>query len=148
MVGLFVTAGLIALFFLAMQVSNLSSFQGNESYTIKARFENVGGLKIRSPVSVAGVRIGRVKVITFNKETYEAIVDMSIESRYDTLPTDTSASIFTSGLLGEQYIGLEPGGDEEFLGDGDFLELTQSALVLEEMIGRFLFKKAEGSGNN
>ena len=148
MVGLFVTAGLIALFFLAMQVSNLSSFQSSGSYIIKARFENVGGLKVRSPVTVAGVRIGRVKVITFDKEAYEAIVDMSIESHYDTLPTDTSASIFTSGLLGEQYIGLEPGGDEEFLGEGDFLELTQSALVLEEMIGRFLFKKAEGSGEN
>lgn len=144
LVGLFVAAGIVAVFFLAMQVSNLGDANGGASYQISARFDNSGGLKVKSPVTVAGVRVGRVAAIYFDKETYESVVEMNIYSGFNTFPKDTSASIFTAGLLGEQYIGLEPGGDEEFLVDGDELQLTQSALVLEEMIGQFLFSKAEG----
>lgn len=145
-VGLFVAAGLAALFMLAMQVSNLSTMSNEQGYELIARFENVGGLKVRSPVSVAGVRVGRVADISFDNETYEAIVRMNIEPRYDRFPTDTSARIFTAGLLGEQYVALEPGGAEEVLKAGDSIQLTQSALVLEQIIGQFLFSKAsEGS---
>lgn len=145
-VGLFVAAGLAALFMLAMQVSNLSTMSNQQGYELIARFENVGGLKVRSPVSVAGVRVGRVAGISFDNETYEAIVRMNIEPQYDRFPTDTSARIFTAGLLGEQYIALEPGGAEEVLKAGDSIQLTQSALVLEQIIGQFLFSKAsEGS---
>jgi len=149
-VGLFVAMGLVALFFVAMQVSNLAELQTNEaSYKITARFENIGSLKVRAPVSVAGVKIGRVSHIGFDNKTFEAIVEMRIEPQFNTLPVDTSASILTAGLLGEQYIGLSPGGFDDTLKDGDELELTQSAIVLEQVISRFLFNKAEsGSGNN
>ncbi len=142
-VGLFVFIGIGALFFLAMQVSNLSSLDNSKGYLLTANFENVGGLKVRSPVTVSGVRIGRVSDISFDKNGYQAVVVMRINPYYDTLPADTSASIYTAGLLGEQYIGLEPGGEDDFLKDGDELGLTQSALVLEEIIGQFLFSKAE-----
>ena len=143
LVGLFVMAGIAALFFLGLQVSNLSAFSGEEGYRLFARFENSGGLKVRSPVTVAGVRIGRIRAIEIDNETFEAVVEMRIRPEFNTLPMDTAASIFTSGLLGEQYIGLDPGGDEEIMQDGDEIELTQSALVLEEIIGQFLFSKAE-----
>lgn len=142
-VGFFVFLGIGALFFLAMQVSNLSSFDRGEGYRLVARFENIGGLKVRSPVTVSGVRIGRVHAVRYDKNAYQAVVEMRIDPVYDTLPTDTSASIYTSGLLGEQYIGLEPGGGDEYLQDGDQFEFTQSALVLEEIIGQFLFSKAD-----
>lgn len=143
-VGLFVAAGLAALFVLAMKVSNLSSFAGDENvYNVVARFDNVGGLKVRSPVSVGGVRVGRVSDIEFDNRTFEAVVTLSISDRYDQFPTDTAAQIFTAGLLGEQYVGLEPGGAEEVLKDGDEVQLTQSALVLEQIIGQFLYSKAE-----
>jgi phospholipid/cholesterol/gamma-HCH transport system substrate-binding protein len=146
-VGLFVAMGLIALFFLAMQVSNLSDIRiDNKGYRITARFENAGSLKVKAPVSMAGVRIGRVSAIQFDKDTYEAIVEMRIEPGYDTLPIDTTATVFTAGLLGEQYVGLSPGGSEEYLKEGDEIELTQSAMVLEEVISRFLFNKAESGG--
>lgn len=144
-VGLFVAAGFAALFVLAMQVSNFASYIDREdSYTLTARFENVGGLKVRSPVSVAGVRVGQVTAIDFDNDTFEAVVTMAISRRYDRFPRDTSAQIFTSGLLGEQYIGLDPGGEEEVLADGDEIRLTQSALVLERVIGRVLSEKAVG----
>ena len=144
-VGLFVAIGLIALFFVAMQVSNLGEMRtARGSYTITARFDNIGGLKVRAPVSMAGVRVGRVSRIAFDNKTYQAIVEMRIDPAYDTFPDDTSASILTAGLLGEQYIGLSPGGSDEFLKDGDELDLTQSAIVLEQVISRFLFGKAEG----
>ncbi len=146
-VGLFVFIGIGALFFLAMQVSNLSSLDNSKGYRLTAKFENVGGLKVRSPVTVSGVRIGRISDISYDKNSYQAVVAMRINPYYDTLPADTSASIYTAGLLGEQYIGLEPGGDDDFLKDGDEFELTQSALVLEEIIGQFLFSKAEDSAN-
>lgn len=139
LVGLFVACGIAALFFMAMQISNLSSFSKADSYTITARFENSGGLKIKSPVSVAGVRIGRISDISIDKESYESIVEINIESQYK-LPDDTSASIFTAGLLGEQYISLEPGGSEEFIAPNGVIDITQSAIVLEEIIGQFLFK--------
>ncbi len=143
MVGAFIAAGLVALFFLSMKVSNLSTMAGGEGYPIIARFDNIGSLKVRSPVTMAGVRIGRVSAIGFDKETYEAVVTMNIEDQYDTIPDDTFAKIFTAGLLGEQYIGLDPGGSEKYLKAGDQIHLTQSALVLEEIIGQFLFSKAE-----
>lgn len=143
LVGLFVAAGIVALFFLSLQVSNLRTFMPADTYVITARFSNSGGLKVKSPVSLAGVRIGRISNIYLDKETYESVVEMSIESKYDTLPDDTSATIYTAGLLGEQYINLDPGGSSDFLKNGGRIEITQSAIVLEEVIGRFLFQKAE-----
>ena len=139
-VGLFVAAGIAGLFFLALQVSNLSSFTDHESFTITARFQNSGGLKVKSPVSVAGVKIGQVSSITFDPKSYESVVQMNIDAKYNTLPDDTSASIFTAGLLGEQYVNLEPGGSEEYLQNGGKIEITQSAIILEKAIGQFLFK--------
>ncbi len=147
MVGVFIAAGAAALLMLAMKVSNLNAFSDVEGYEVTAQFENIGGLKVLSPVSVGGVRIGRVSAIDFDQEDYEAVVTMAINPQYDRLPVDTSASIFTSGLLGEQYIGFEPGGEERFLKDGDQITLTQSAMVLEQIIGQFIFSKAsEGGG--
>ena len=145
-VGTFVALGLVALFFLAMQVSNLSLSTSSEGYLVQARFANVGSLKVRAPVTMAGVRIGRVESVRFDKQTYEAVVSMRIDAAIDSIPDDTFANIFTSGLLGEQYIGLEAGGSPESLRDGDEIVNTQSALVLEQMIGQFLFKKAGESG--
>ena len=141
-VGLFVAAGLAALFMLAMQVSNLSSMSNDQGYELVARFENVGGLKVRSPVSVGGVRVGRVAAIDYDMETFEAVVRLNIALQYNKFPQDTSARIFTAGLLGEQYVALEPGGADELLKPGDNIQLTQSALVLEQIIGQFLFSKA------
>ena len=143
LVGLFVASGVVGLFFLAMQVSNLSSFVEEDTYTITARFENSGGLKIKSPVSAAGVKIGKVSSISLDPKTYESVVQMSIYSKYDTLPEDTTASIFTAGLLGEQYVNLDPGGSDEYLKMGGKIEITQSAIILEKAIGQFLFKSAE-----
>jgi len=143
-VGLFVAAGIAALFILAMQVSNLGTIGGGsgESYTISATFENVGGLKARAPVTVSGVLVGRVAAIDYDLEAYEAVVILRIDRAYDKFPEDTAASIFTSGLLGEQYIALEPGGSLENLEEGDRIQLTQSALVLEQIIGQFLYGMA------
>lgn len=146
MVGVFVALGLASLFMLAMKVSNLSAFAEDEGYQITARFENIGGLKVRSPVTMAGVRIGRVADIRFDQETFEAVVTLSIYASNDRIPRDSSASIYTAGLLGEQYVSLEPGGDTEFLAAGDEIRLTQSALVLEQMVGRFIFDKAAEAG--
>jgi len=146
-VGLFVALGVAALFMLAMKVSNLSAFSSGGGYVITARFENIGGLKVRSPVTVAGVRVGRISNIGFDNTTYEAVVSMNISSDYNTLPTDTSASIFTAGLLGEQYVALEPGGDEKYLQQGGEVRLTQSAIVLEQVIGQFLYSQAESGGD-
>jgi phospholipid/cholesterol/gamma-HCH transport system substrate-binding protein len=145
LVGLFVASGIVGLFFLAMQVSNLSSFVEGDSYTITARFENSGGLKIKSPVSAAGVKIGKVSNISFDPKTYQSVVQMNINSQYNTLPDDTTASIFTAGLLGEQYVNLEPGGSDVYLQNDGEIEITQSAIILEKAIGQFLFKSAEES---
>lgn len=138
LVGLFMAAGLAALFMLAMKASNLNIYSSDVGYEITANFDDVSGLKIKSPVTMSGVRIGRVSDITFDSQRFEAIVKIRIESQYKTLPKDTSASIYTAGLLGEKYIGLEAGGDEENLKQGDKLKLTQSALVLEKLISRFV----------
>lgn len=143
LVGLFVASGIIALFFLAMQVSNLSSFITPEGYLVSARFENSGGLKVKSPVSVAGVRIGRVSNIWFDPETFQSVVELRINTKYNTLPDDTNASIYTAGLLGEQYVSLDPGGSDTYLENGGEIDITQSALVLEEIIGQYLFKDEE-----
>ena len=142
MVGFFIAAAVAALFMLALKVSNLASYGQEEGYEIKAHFDNIGGLKERSPVSAGGVQIGKVVSINYDTEAYEAVVTMSIQPGY-LFPKDTAASILTSGLLGEQYIGLDPGGDEENLQSGDLIELTQPALVLEQIIGQFLYSKAQ-----
>jgi phospholipid/cholesterol/gamma-HCH transport system substrate-binding protein len=145
LVGMFVAAGLAALFMLAMKVSNISTLNKEEGYKVTAYFENVGGLKVRSPVTASGVTIGRVADIRYDDKQYQALVTLNINNHYR-LPEDSSASIFTSGLLGEQYVGLEPGGAENFLKDGDRIKVTQSALILEQIIGHVLFNKAsEGS---
>jgi len=129
-----------------MRVSNLSAGGNGDGYALTARFDNIGSLKVRSPVSMAGVRLGRVEDIRFDQDSYQAIVTLRIEAAYDRLPTDTFANIYTAGLLGEQYVALDPGGSPDYLVDGDQLEHTQSALVLEQMVGQFLFSKAqEGS---
>ena len=138
LVGLFMAIGLASLFMLAMKVSNLNIYNNDEGYEITANFDDISGLKIKSPVTMAGVRIGRVSDILFDSQTFEAVVKIRIESKYNTLPKDTSASIYTAGLLGEKYIGLEPGGDEENLQQNDKLKLTQSSLVLEKLISRFV----------
>lgn len=145
-VGVFIAVGLGALLVLAMRVSNLTfaSFSEEQSYTVVARFDNIGGLKVRAPVKMAGVLVGRVADIGFDSETYEAVVTMAIDRRFDRIPADSTASIYTAGLLGEQYIGLQAGGMDEFLGDGDQITLTESAVVLERVIGQFLYNKAQG----
>lgn len=140
-VGLFVMAGIGALLLLAFKVGNLGTYSAAESYTLTGGFENIGGLKIRAPVKSAGVVVGRVKDIQFSTQTYDAQVILTIDSRYK-FPKDTFASILTSGLIGEQYIGLSAGGDEAMLKDGDKIMKTNSAMVLEELISRFLFDKA------
>jgi phospholipid/cholesterol/gamma-HCH transport system substrate-binding protein len=143
-VGLFVAAGLAALFMLAMKVSNLGDFSEKTGYQVIAEFENIGGLKVRSPVTMAGVRVGRVADISLDSSTYNAKVTLNMYPQYDAIPLDSSASIYTAGLLGEQYVGLVAGAEEEFLQDGDVIDLTQPALVLEQVIGQFLYSKAEG----
>ncbi len=145
-VGFFVVIGFAALLFLALRVGNLSSANFAETYQLTARFDNIGGLKVRGPVKSAGVVVGRVADIRFDSESYEALVTVTIDSRYQ-FPKDTFASILTAGLLGEQYVGLDAGGDEKMLKAGDFFAKTQSAVVLEKLIGQFMFNKAsEGSG--
>jgi len=144
LVGLFVAAGIAALFVLAMKVSNLGDFTDDEGYEVVANFQNIGGLKPRSPVTMAGVRVGRVKSISLDPDTYDAKVTINIYPQYDNIPLDTSASVFTAGLLGEQYISLSPGADDFFLEDGDVIDLTQPAVVLEQVIGQFLYSTAEG----
>ena len=143
-VGLFVAAGLAALLMLAVRVGNLTLQSDSGSYRVMARFENIGGLRVRAPVSMSGIRIGQVVALGFDPETYEAVATLEIEGRYDRVPSDSSASIFTAGLLGEQYISISPGADEEFLAPGDEIELTQSAMILERLIGQFLFDRASG----
>jgi phospholipid/cholesterol/gamma-HCH transport system substrate-binding protein len=141
-VGMFVVAGIAALVMLAMKVGNLSTYNVSESYEVHAYFSNIGGLKPKASVKSAGVLVGRVTEITLDTERYEAKVVMSLDKRYQ-FPKDTFANILTAGLLGEQYIGLMPGGDEEMLQNGEQLKKTQSAVVLEDLIGKFLYSRAE-----
>ena len=140
-VGLFVAIGLAALLFLALKVGNLSSTDVGETYAIQARFDNIGGLKVRAPVKSAGVVVGRVGEIRFDAENYMALVSMQIDKRYQ-FPRDTFATINTSGLLGEQYVGFEVGGDPDMLKAGETMKKTQSAMVLEKLISQFMFNKA------
>ena len=140
-VGIFVAIGVAALFGLAMKVGNLTSSKIGPTYTVTAAFDNVGSLKPHAPIKSAGVVVGRVDNIVFNSETYEAVVTLNIDERY-AFPIDTFANIYTAGLLGEQYIGLEAGGDEVVLKNGDKIDKTQDAIVLEKMISQFLFNKA------
>ena len=143
-VGMFVVAGIAALVVLALKVGNLSTYNMSETYALQAHFSNVGGLKPTASVRSAGVLVGRVTSITLDTNSYEAKVTMSIDKRYQ-FPKDTFANILTSGLLGEQYIGLLPGGDDEILQAGQEFKKTQSAVVLEELIGKFLFSKADSA---
>jgi len=144
-VGLFVVAGFVALLFLALKAGNMSAFSFEDTYTVQARFDNIGGLKARAPVKSAGVVVGRVGQISFDDKNYQATVTLNLEQRYQ-FPKDTSAKILTSGLLGEQYIGLEAGGDTAMLADGARITMTQSAVVLENLIGQFLYNKAADAG--
>ena len=140
-VGLFMLAGILALAVLAYKVSGVSS-NSSETYSVSAEFENIGGLNPKAPVSIGGVRIGRVSDIHIDLSSYKAVVTLEIDQSYDELPIDTSAAVLTSGLLGAQFIGLEPGGDDIFLEDGDEIELTQSTIQLENLIGQFMFNTA------
>ena len=143
LVGFFVACGIAALFYMALQISNLGTYTSNESYTVSARFQNSGGLKVKSPVSVAGVRIGRVAAITLDKDSLESVVEMRIESKYNNLPDDSGASIYTAGLLGEKYVSIDPGPglSGAFLKDKSKIENVSSAIILEEMIGKFFLSK-------
>ena len=145
-VGLFVLIGAVAILFLALQSSNLLTLSFQTSYNVNAKFDNVGGLKPKAAVRSAGVVVGRVEKIVFDDKSFQARVTLAMESRY-TFPKDSSLKILTSGLLGEQYLGIEPGADEKTLVAGDTISSTQSAMVLESLIGQFLYSKAaEGGG--
>ncbi|MDD5383929.1 MAG: outer membrane lipid asymmetry maintenance protein MlaD [Gallionella sp.] len=141
-VGMFVVAGVAALVMLAMKVGNLGTYNVSETYQVHAYFSNIGGLKPKASIKSAGVLVGRVTGITLDTARYEAKVEMSLDKRYQ-FPKDTFANILTSGLLGEQYIGLMPGGDDQMLKNGEQLKKTQSAMVLEDLIGKFLYSKAD-----
>jgi len=140
-VGMFVLLGAAAVFFLASRVGNLGSIGVSETYTVTTQFDNIGGLKPRAAVKSAGVVVGRVGEIRFDDKSFRAVVTLNLDSRYK-FPKDSSAKILTAGLLGEQYIGLEPGGDTKNLATGDKITMTQSAVVLENLIGQFLYSKA------
>ena len=140
--GLFVFLGVGAIFWLTLETSNYRAYKNTEGFTVTARFANIGSLKVRAPVTMAGVTIGRVVRVGFDSDRYQAIVTMRISRKYDALPADTSASIQTAGLLGEKYIGLEPGADTEYLKDGSEITFTQSAIVLENLVSKYLFNKA------
>ena len=146
LVGAFIALGLLALFFLAMQVSNLGTLNTGDSYQVKANFDNIGSLKVKAPVTMAGVEVGRVSDIIYDKQSFQAEVTLNVYAEYDQIPDDTFAKILTAGLLGEQYIGLDPGGSETLLQEGSRIEITQSALVLEEIVSQFIFSKAEEGG--
>jgi phospholipid/cholesterol/gamma-HCH transport system substrate-binding protein len=144
-VGIFVAIGLGALLFLALKVGNLASFSTAQTYQVHAKFSNIGGLKVRAPVKSAGVVVGRVADIRFDNDSFEAVATLTLDAAYK-FPRDSSAKILTSGLLGEQYVGLEAGGNPEALKNGDRVRLTQSAVVLENLISQFLFSKAAEGG--
>ena len=146
-VGLFVLLGAASLMFLALKAGNMSSLSFGQTYTVITKFDNIGGLKPQAPVKSAGVVVGRVGNINFDDKSFQATVTLNLESRYK-FPKDSSAKILTSGLLGEQYIGLEPGGDTQNLAAGDKIKMTQSAVVLENLISQFLFSKAAETKDN
>jgi phospholipid/cholesterol/gamma-HCH transport system substrate-binding protein len=142
LVGVFVMLGMVGLVFLALKAANLGSVGGGDTYAVKARFDNIGGLKVRAPVRTAGVTVGRVTGISLDGKTFQGVVSMEIDRGFQ-FPKDSAAKILTAGLLGDQYIGLEPGGDDKNLAPGDTVPQTQSAVVLENLIGQFLSSKAE-----
>jgi phospholipid/cholesterol/gamma-HCH transport system substrate-binding protein len=144
LVGLFVLLGLAGLLFLSLKAANLGSLGGGDNYSIQARFDNIGGLKPRAPVRTAGVTVGRVKSIALDGKSFQGVVTMDIDKAY-AFPKDTAAKILTAGLLGDQYVGLEPGGDDKNLNAGDTVAQTQSAVVLENLIGQFLTGKTDGA---
>ena len=144
-VGLFVLIGAVAILFLALQAANLLSLNFQSNYIVSAKFDNVGGLKPKAAVRSGGVVVGRVESLVFDDKTFQARVTLALESRY-AFPKDSSLKILTSGLLGEQYIGIEAGADEKNLAAGDMVTATQSAVVLENLIGQFLYSKAEDGG--
>ena len=144
-VGVFVTLGIAAVIFLSLRVGNLTTVGAPPGYRLEASFDNIGGLKVRAPVKAAGVVVGRVESIRLDSKTYEAVVSLSIEPQYK-FTQDTIASILTSGLLGEVYVGLDAGGDPKMLADGGRIAKTQSAVVLEKLIGQFLFDRAQQQG--
>ena len=144
-VGFFVALGFAAIMFLALRVASSATLAAAEGYEVKAKFDNIGGLKVRAPVKSAGVVVGRVAGIRFDNESFEAVVTMNVDKRYS-FPKDTAAKILTSGLLGEQYVGLSAGGDTANLKEGDTLKITQSAIVLESLISQFLYSKAAEGG--
>ena len=146
-VGLFVLIGFAALLFLALKAGNMSTFSFAKTYSVSAVFDNIGGLKPRAPVKSAGVVVGRVASIDFDDKNYQARVTLNLDEKFH-FPKDSSARILTSGLLGEQYIGLEAGGDEKFLGENSKIMQTQSAMVLESLISQFLYSKAADSGKD
>lgn len=148
LVGLFVALGAMALLFLALKAANLTSFTTDgATYTVQARFDNIGGLKARAPVRSAGVNVGRITAITLDRQTFQGVVTMELSANV-AFPKDSSAKILTAGLLGDQYIGLEPGGSEQNLAAGDVITQTQSAIVLENLIGQFLFSRAADGGTS
>lgn len=140
--GLFVLLGFAALFFLVTQINNRGFTLNDQSYRLSARFTNVGGLKVGAPVSMGGVTVGRVETIDFDSNDYKAVVKLKIEQKYAKIPNDSDIAIFTAGLLGGQYLGINPGGAETYFKNGDQIEMTQSAIVLENLISKFLFDKA------
>jgi len=147
-VGLFVLLGLVSLLFLALKVGNMSTISFSKTYAITGKFDNIGGLKPQAPVKSAGVVVGRVGDITFDDKNYQALVRLDMEPQYK-FPKDSSLKILTAGLLGEQYIGIEPGGDVKNLAEGDRITHTQSATVLEDLINQFIYSKAaEGKSEN
>jgi phospholipid/cholesterol/gamma-HCH transport system substrate-binding protein len=145
LVGLFVLLGAAGLVFLALKAANLASFSTGKTYQLQAKFDNIGGLKARAPVRSAGVTVGRVTSIKLDPRTYQGVVTMDVSQGVD-FPKDSSAKILTAGLLGDQYIGIEPGADDKMFVAGDVIKQTQSAVVLENLIGQFLFSKAAESG--
>jgi phospholipid/cholesterol/gamma-HCH transport system substrate-binding protein len=145
MVGVFVLLGMVGLVFLALKAANLGSFSAGSTYSLVARFDNIGGLKKHAPVRSAGVTVGRVAAIELDRKTYEGVVRMELDSRVE-FPKDSSARILTAGLLGDQYIGVEPGADAKNLVAGDAIRQTQSAVVLESLISQFLFNRAADAG--
>jgi phospholipid/cholesterol/gamma-HCH transport system substrate-binding protein len=145
LVGLFVLLGFLAIGYLALKAANLASFNVGETYSVSAKFDNIGGLKVRAPVRSAGVTVGRVSAIGFDNNTFQGIATLDIQQKYQ-FPKDTSAKILTAGLLGDQYLGLQPGGDDQNLAAGDSIKMTQSAVVLENLIGQMLYNKAAEGG--
>ena len=146
LVGLFVLAGILALVFLALKAANLGSFDSGDSYALYAKFDNIGGLKAHAPVRSAGVTVGRVTSIALDSKTYQGVVKLQVQQGVQ-FPNDSSARILTAGLLGDQYLGIEPGGSEKNFAPGDTIKQTQSAVVLENLIGQFLFSKAADAGS-